>query len=214
LKFKFSKMPQETPNPQVGSVPQAGPEVGAVPETGATPQASAEPQTGTGQAGGGNLSPWMINIIRHHTLNNEIQATLKSHFLSSDPDMRAATQFFQMLNEDIIKANSEHNAPEQQGCVPPDSYELFSEEFVQALADRLSEPEQVFEEINQKFAEFNQEHHLSADWNITQEMVTNERDRILAGYDSDIKSEPGAMTDIHDVPSHGAAPGEIPVITI
>ncbi|KAL3459616.1 hypothetical protein BJX64DRAFT_291122 [Aspergillus heterothallicus] len=208
-------MPQEAPNPEVGSVPQAGPGVGAAPESGTTPHASAEAETGTNQAGDGNLSPWVISIIENHTLNNNIQAIPKSHFLNSDPDMRDATQFFQTLNEDIVQANKEHNGPERHGCVPPNNYEIFYEEFVQALTNRPGvEHQQVFKETHQKFAQFNQEYHLPAHWNITQEMLANAQAKILAEFDPDVKSEYSAMADIHDVPAHGNTSGEIPVITI
>ncbi|KAL4864271.1 hypothetical protein BDV12DRAFT_201311 [Aspergillus spectabilis] len=91
------------------------------------------PQTGSGN---GNL---VVSNIIAKALEGNVLENLKSEFLCDEPNMKGATKFFLQINEEIKKQNLANNSPENQGCIPPYSYETLYEEFVQGLTDAVDE---------------------------------------------------------------------------
>ncbi|KAL4887753.1 hypothetical protein BDV59DRAFT_212192 [Aspergillus ambiguus] len=153
------------------------------------PVASNGPATDNGKRKRGDTPPmvpntWVMDIILEAT-TKEVHDDLKAQFMSLEPDMGAATLFFIRLNK-IEDANRGHDVDPKQGIIPPDNYERLFEGFVESLNKTTSIEEgwEVYNTIHKAFDEFNKEHHLPAEWNITPGLVER-------WFGTQIKQEPG-----------------------
>ncbi|KAL4802848.1 hypothetical protein BDV18DRAFT_163808 [Aspergillus unguis] len=196
-------MSQAGPNSQAGSVSQAGTGDGVTLQNGATPQDGAAPQGATPQ----NDEDWATRIIRTQ-VNQDVVVAIQSKFQDISPDIGAATALFQDINKQIVHENTVHGVPEHQGCILPENqYDLLYEQFYQGVVESVAEGDRdrLFQEIHQKFAAFNQENSLPAEWNITTNMIDNIEEAMACGHESPVKRE-DAVTDINQLPHHGATP--------
>jgi hypothetical protein len=105
-----------------------------------------------------------------------------------------------------MRSNREHYAPETQGIIPANQYEMFFAEFKEGIRNSPDENhQQVLSGTQQKFAQFNQDHHLPAEWNIGSATLNTVQQMILAqGNDEEVKSESDVV--LGDVPQHNNPP--------
>jgi hypothetical protein len=86
---------------------QAGTRINAAPQEGNGTNAPIQAGTGTNTSlPAGNKSPWVIEITQR-ALAADVQEDLKARFMINC-DMTAATTFFRLLNQEIIRSNLEH----------------------------------------------------------------------------------------------------------
>ena len=116
-------------------------------------------------------SAWVADIIQEAT-TREVHEELKANFLSSSPNMAAATAFFKQLNEKICNANINHNTNLDDGLVPKFTYHNLFNNWMKNMerAKKLNNAEtawHVFDFTYGKLKIFNQEHTLPQEWNIT-----------------------------------------------
>ncbi|KAF7173681.1 hypothetical protein CNMCM5623_005905 [Aspergillus felis] len=100
---------------------------------------------------------WVADIIREAT-SRPIHKELKAGFLSGNPDINTATQFFEEVNQKIQEANKNHGVAEDKGVIPVTAYNIWYSNWLTAL----------------EFEKFNQVFSLPHEWNINAASVEQE----------------------------------------
>lgn len=147
---------------------------------GAGPSVAAPPAVGKKRHGSPLEGPdaWVADIIREAT-SRPIHEELKAGFLSGNPDMNAATQFFEEVNQKIQEANKNHGVAEDKGVIPVTAYGHWYNNWLTALevARRDQNSDAAWESFDyaySQFQKFNQTFSLPRDWNINAASVEQE----------------------------------------
>ena len=155
---------------------------------------------------------WVADIIREAT-TREVHNELKANFLSSSPDMAAATAFFRQLNEKIRKANINHNTNPDYGVIPETTYQDCFKNWTENLEKAKNSKDaelawRAFDSTYERLKVFNQEHSLPQDWNITEQIVKEYfGDRVVPSVEGNgenpapqfpMPDQPGDTEDIDD----------------
>lgn len=121
------------------------------------------------------LHPWVKDIIEKNTrdLPSDVMTTF---FLSDNPDFRGAENFLQGINDQIRKANAEHNVRPELGTINYNTLQLLYESWILQL-NKAKEDQNpslawdAFDAIHDNLARFMRQYHLPPAWNVSASSV-------------------------------------------